>query len=248
MKSKYKIGDKRVSTTGLEYQLCGFEVVDKVKRFNIKFTDTGYTKLVQCGDFVRGSIKDLLSPSIVSVGYIGVGQYTSNGDDVVCYQTWNDMLKRCYSPKSESDAKIYYKVAVAPTWHNYQVFAEWFYSNYTDGYRLDKDLLVIGNKEYSPDTCCFVPIEVNSFLTGKTGRGIYYCNRRKKWVAECCIGKIRPNGKKRSTRIGTYKDEMDALAAYKKVKLSLCDALENKYPNLPSIIFDNIRIVVSNII
>jgi hypothetical protein len=248
MISKFEIGEKRLNKIGLEYELCSFEGgCKKGTRYKVKFTDTGYTRVVAYTDFAYGSIKDLLNPAICSVGYIGVGKYTSNGDDVVCYQTWNDMLKRCYAPKSKSDARIYYNVTVHPSWHNYQVFAKWFYINYTKGYRLDKDLMVIGNNEYSPDTCCFVPNDVNSFITGKRRRGVYYCNKYKKWASEWGIGTLPPNGKMRTSRIEYYNCETEAVFAYKKVKQNLCDNLEIKYPELPSIIFENIRTIITNI-
>ena len=39
-------------------------------------------------------------------------------------------------------------------------------------YHLDKDILVKGNKVYSPETCCFVPQEINSLLvTSVRSRG-----------------------------------------------------------------------------
>lgn len=246
--SKYKMGDKRISTTDLEYTL-----VDEIRSpsgkllFEVEFTKTGYRTKVQVKEFVNGSIKDLLNPSICGVGHIGVGQYKSSGENEICYQTWRDMLKRCYSPKTPNDAKIYHNVTVTPTWHDYQVFGKWFYNNHVAGYRLDKDLTIIGNKQYSPTACCFVPVAVNSFLAGGLRRGIYFCNRKRKWVVDCCIGELRPNGKYRSTFIGAYNSEMEALTEYKKVKMGLCDNLECKYPDLPSLIFDNIRVLIAEI-
>ena len=31
--------------------------------------------------------------------------------------------------------------------------------------QLDKDILIKGNKEYNPNTCCFVDIRLNSLFT-----------------------------------------------------------------------------------
>ena len=43
-----------------------------------------------------------------------------------------------------------------------------------DGKHLDKDLLVCNNKVYSPETCVFVPREINQFLTkSNNSRGKY---------------------------------------------------------------------------
>lgn len=50
-------------------------------------------------------------------------------------------------------------------------FLKWFNGNYIKGYALDKDILIKGNKVYSPETCCFVPYEINTLVTNrKNGR------------------------------------------------------------------------------
>ena len=41
----------------------------------------------------------------------------------------------------------------------------------SEGRYLDKDILVRGNKLYSPDTCLFVPQEINNLLTVQNKRG-----------------------------------------------------------------------------
>ena len=70
----------------------------------------------------------------------------------------------------------YKGVEVCEEWYNFQNFAEWCetqkFLNAKDvkgkSYQLDKDILVKGNKIYSPDTCCFVPPEINSlFINAK---------------------------------------------------------------------------------
>jgi hypothetical protein len=43
-------------------------------------------------------------------------------------------------------------------------FKEWFDDHYREGYQLDKDLLVPGNKTYGPETCVFVTQEINKIL------------------------------------------------------------------------------------
>lgn len=49
----------------------------------------------------------------------------------------------------------------------FQYFAEWCQSQIgfgKDGFQLDKDILVKGNQIYSPDTCVFVPQQLNNLF------------------------------------------------------------------------------------
>lgn len=105
--------------------------------------------------------KDVFTPSVQGVGFMGEGKYTSceNRRNTLAYSRWSGMLARCYSEAFQKRNPTYIGCSVAAEWHNFQVFAEWFYKNHPgDGneYCLDKDIRIPGNKIYSPEACSFV--------------------------------------------------------------------------------------------
>lgn len=167
----------------------------KTTKIRIKFLHTGYERDVMSKEVKNGAVKDLMYPSIAGVGYIGEGYFKTRHDHKLHYQTWLDMIKRCYKPKDDMTAKTYRGVTVCEEWHNYQNFAKWFDENYIEGFKLDKDFKVLGNKVYSPTTCVFLPAEINSFLTGGLKRGIHFCKSKKKWVAQCQNKELTSSGK-----------------------------------------------------
>lgn len=140
---------------------CGdFIIVNYVNsnHVTVKFCETGFTTIVQSRAVYSGSIKDKLMPSISGIGFIGDGRYRSyaNGGITKPYQTWVDMLRRCYDPVVQLKFPTYKNCKVCIDWHNFQNFAEWFEANYKEGLHLDKDISVDGNKIYSPEYCSFV--------------------------------------------------------------------------------------------
>lgn len=80
------------------------------------------------------------------------------------YQTWADMLRRSYDDKCKQKYPTYEGVTVCEEWHSFMRFRTWMKTQDWEGKHLDKDLLVPGNKTYSPTTCVFVHGVVNSFL------------------------------------------------------------------------------------
>lgn len=91
-----------------------------------------------------------------------------NGKQIKCpiYRKWAHMLDRCYSEKWRSRNVTYLDCILDKRWHSFMAFREWVLSQpFWEGYHLDKDLLISGNKIYGPDTCIFVSQEVNSFMT-----------------------------------------------------------------------------------
>lgn len=78
---------------------------------------------------------------------------------------WKSMMNRCYDPKGKAYSRYGGSgVVVCKEWKEYDNFLVWFKDNYIEGFALDKDLLVNGNKIYSPDTCVFIPPTLNSLL------------------------------------------------------------------------------------
>lgn len=87
------------------------------------------------------------------------------------YSTWKNMLRRCYSHYDYNQAS-YEGCSVTPEWLLYSTFKQWFDENYVEGYALDKDIIKKNNLLYSPETCCFVPQEINNlFIKRKRDRG-----------------------------------------------------------------------------
>lgn len=93
------------------------------------------------------------------------------------HQKWLQMIKRCGSKDYKAKYPSYADVSVCEEWRYFSNFEKWFQEQspwYHKGWHLDKDILVKGNKVYSPETCCFVPAEINYLLTQRSRcRGEY---------------------------------------------------------------------------
>jgi hypothetical protein len=112
-------------------------------------------------------------------------------------------------------------------WKDFSVFKEWYDENYytVDGYKihLDKDILVKGNKVYSPSTCVFVPDVINTLIIkkdcnrGKYPVGVFYHKRDCKYRSQCSDSDIVTK-KRINKHIGNFDSPEEAFYAYKKFK------------------------------
>lgn len=133
------------------------------------------------------------------------------------YSVWYDMLTRCYCPKYQERQPTYKGVTVCEDWHKLSVFKKWFNENYVEGYCLDKDLKVKGNKIYSAETCVFVPQPLNNLLLEKPALnrklpvGVEFHKQSKKFKA-----KLSNKGK--TTHIGLFNTPEEAHKAYLETK------------------------------
>lgn len=203
-----------------------FEVVRYINAMNviIKFNKTGFTVKVQASQVRNGNIKDLMLPSVCGVGYIGGTKYKSKGSrfEVDTYTAWVNMINRCYNEKLSSKYPAYKDCTVCHEWHNFQNFAEWVISKgikSLNGFYLDKDLKIPGNKTYSPKACMFVSRDVNNFTTDRsmlrgeyligvtTGRGF------KGYMARCWNTKTGER-----EYLGLFSSEIEAHLAWRKAK------------------------------
>lgn len=139
----------------------------------------------------------------------------TNGMEWFCSRKWLSMLTRCYGKGNKSYNDSY----VHDDWLNFQNFAKWCEENYNpetmSEWQLDKDILVKGNKIYSPDTCCFVPQEINNLLIKATSTrgdlpiGVY---RHR--------SSFRPaiSRENKQRNLGSFKSVDEAFQVYKKAK------------------------------
>lgn len=169
---------KRWEVLGREFESngCGTCIVldyKNAKEVTVEFYEPRCIIVCEVSKLKKGQIKNPMKPSYYNKGYIGVGKYGFK--DFNAYRTWQSMLVRAYSDNYHKDKPSYKDVTVCEEWLNFQNFAEWFYhqefseakDDKDKSYQLDKDILVKGNKVYSPETCCFVPQDINILFTRK---------------------------------------------------------------------------------
>lgn len=101
---------------------------------------------------------------------------TVNGKHKFCpiYKKWYAMLGRCYNTTGKNYALYGGRgVYMCNEWLSFSRFKKWVDSRpWHTSLHLDKDILVKGNLEYSPETCCLVPSYINQLLAFKSGRGV----------------------------------------------------------------------------
>ena len=134
------------------------------------------------------------------------------------YSRWRVMIQRCYSVKYQEKFPTYKGCFVCEEWLTFSKFRQWMQNQDWGGKQLDKDILVPGNKVYSPDTCVFIEKRVNAFLTESTASrgqhliGASLDKTANKFEATCSIGM----GKNK--RLGRFNTEIEAHLAWLKCK------------------------------
>lgn len=145
------------------------------------------------------------------------------------YMRWSDMLKRCYSEQFRKQRPTYEQCTVCDEWVYFTNFKQWMKNQEWEGNQLDKDILILDNKVYSPETCLFVPLSVNNFFKGLKTNAVYYDIDRNKY-------RVSINNK----FIGRYDSEEQALIAYgiRKLEEQVSLAMKQK-PEIKSAIISN---------
>ena len=207
------------------------------------------TKHIKYDAFKKGNVRCPYEPRFYGHGYLGEGNYRirENEKQTRAYKIWYSMLQRCYDPKYHEKEPTYVGCSVCDEWLNFQNFAQWYEENYYNipGQRmnLDKDILVKGNKVYSPETCVFVPQNLNKLfikrdsMRGNCPVGVTYIKQHKKYQAACSIGTGKPK------YLGYYNTPESAFNAYKEFKEAYIRKVANEY--LEDIPFELYRAMVN---
>ena len=147
------------------------------------------------------------------------------------YQTWVSMLNRCYSEKYHQRQPTYRGCKVCDEWLIFSNFKRWMEQQDWEGKQLDKDLLVEGNKTYSPEFCVFVHQLINKFANERcAARGQYmiganWHKRDLTFQSNCrnpFTGKLE--------HLGYFDNELEAHLAWKSKKHEFaCQLADSEY-------------------
>jgi len=147
-----------------------------------------------------------------------------NGKRFECpfYSKWQGMLKRAYYQPYKDKNKTYKDVSVCDEWLLFSKFKEWMKTQDWEGKELDKDLLVQGNKHYSPELCLFISHKINNLVAscyvsnGKLKAGVV---NRKDNATNSFAASCSDKGKQK--HLGYYNNEDDAHDAYAQHKYTI---------------------------
>ena len=197
-------------------------------------------------ELTQGQINGLIGVErvVVKATVYGVGfndvafQIKVDKKHIWQYQLWLSMMGRCFSEKFKQHRPTYEDVTCCDEWLSFANFLEWLnkeveYKGKPEGMELDKDIIVKGNKTYSPDVCSLVPKAVNLLLldSGAT-RGIYpvgvcFDKGRGKYIARLrCFGKMK--------HLGYYTTIESASFAYKIAKEAQIKIVATQYKDVLS--------------
>jgi len=207
------------TTGGTDFIVTDYESYSSII---VKFLDKyGYETKTSVDSAQKGHVNNPYAPSLLGRGFSGVGRHKKSigGKLTPEYRSWSGAMYRCYGEDIHIRQPTYSGCSVCGDWWNFQEFSDWYVNNkfYGLGYQLDKDILVQGNKVYSPDTCTLIPKELNCLLTdcganrGEFPQGVTFDKRRGRYVSS-----IRPDNS--TKHLGYYDSAGEAYTVYKIAK------------------------------
>lgn len=212
---KFSVGEE---FTTKNYGNVRIKESDGKARVIVVFENTGYEKSVSKCELAKGNIRDNFAETVCGFGISDIPSRV-NGEKTYTYIRWLAMIKRCYGNNVGRVVENYKDCQVSQQFKRLSDFSTWAESQVgfgNDGWGLDKDILVKGNKIYSPDTCCFVPPEINSIFTFGNRANNEKLLGVKKCSENVLIAQTSLNGKYK--HLGSFKNENEAFNCYKMFK------------------------------
>ena len=209
------------------------EIVEYINnsKVKIRFINTNHIKEEYISSVRLGCVRDDSIPTTCGFGFYDVEGASIGRNAIREYRLWNAMINRCYNENLRHKNPTYKDCSVSEEWRYLSNFEEWCHQQIgfnIEGFELDKDILVKGNKVYAPETCCFVPKEINSMLTNsRRGRGaypvgVYYKKRISKYASQ-----ISKNGE--VIHLGNFDTPEEAFVVYKREKEKYIKEVANKW-------------------
>lgn len=156
---------------------------------------------------------------------VGINDIDADMAKTKVYRAWRGILTRAYNAEYKITRPTYIGVEVCHSWHYLSNFKKWFDENYVEGYSLDKDILSKGRKIYSPDTCCYIPPELNNaVVNSKTSQSKKMGVHPNHGVFEVIVCKY---GKRRY--VGSYNSVEEAEKAYVTAKQAYVREIGDMY-------------------
>lgn len=230
MEREIKVGDAFKTNQGCTCTVISYKNQTSVL---IEFNDQyKHRATVRAKHLITGYVKNPYHPSVRGRGFMGTGKFSAYCDGKVTdeYKKWSSMFRRCYSEIDAKDRRHYSDCEVHEDWFNFQEFALWLTKNenYKLEYHLDKDLIFLGNRVYSSEACCLVPIEINNLLldpkskSRKLPLGVKVDGRSGRFIAS-----MRMSSK--NQHIGSFSDPQEAHQAYVSAKEAYVKEVAHKW-------------------
>lgn len=158
----------------------------------------------------------------------------STGKTITCpyYKRWTNMLKRCYKTyNAEWDrTKTYTTCTVCDDWLLFPKFKAWMRGQHWEGLELDKDILIRGNKIYSPEACVFVPkylnyllLDCGGFTDGERLMGVHTHSKPRKKQFYSRIRATNIDGNNTNRYLGSFYRKEDAHKAWQAAKIGVIE-------------------------
>lgn len=242
-----KITPERVGIISKNNQGSEMKILEyrNSKEIIVQFVEHGNLVKTNWDAFCKGNVRNPYDKTVYSIGFIGVGSYKSSVKDIINpqYNKWRAILQRCYDEKHHNKYPTYKGCKICEEWLNYQNFAQWYDENYyqvgNEKMCIDKDILVKGNKIYSPETCIFVPERINNLfvksnsIRGNLPIGVTYKSVAKRYSVEF------KNGSGKQKYIGLFNTPEEAFQAYKNAKEKIIKQTANEYKSrIPSVLYE----------
>ena len=226
------INEERLNQNG-----CLMKIVEYIDNRNIvvEFQDKYKARVkTSYGNFKNGIVRNPYYPTVCGVGITG-NRYpiVKNKRPTKEYNAWLRMLNRYFDETVKNEQPTYKDVSICNEWLLFDNFYEWLHLqpnfkkwDINKRWAIDKDILVKGNKTYSPETCCIVPQNVNClFLKREAERGLYPIGVR--YTDSGFVAKCHNPFTNKGEDLGSYSTPEKAFYVYKDYKEDIIKQVAN---------------------